>query len=162
MYALAQDMREAIDALDDCETDDEVQHLVDVISEMQNDITNKADAYIKVMRNMASDCEALETEIDRLTAMKKRREKAIERLKDNMLFAMTLAGEDKIKTPLGTWTKRLAPWAIKVTDESKVEDRFLVPQPPKIDKAAMLREFKRTGECFPGVEFDQREYVMLR
>ena len=102
LYELARDMRDALDALDDCETDEELQHLIDVISATQDGLTDKADAYIRVMRNIATDCEALDAEIDRLTAMKKRREKTIDRLKDNMLQAMTMAGEDKIKTPLGT------------------------------------------------------------
>lgn len=162
LYELARDMRDALEALDDCETDEELQHLIDVISATQDGLTDKADAYIRVMRNIATDCEALDAEIDRLTAMKKRREKTIDRLKDNMLQAMTMAGEDKIKTPLGTWSKRLAPWSVTITDETQIEDRFLVPQPPKIDKAAMLREFKKTGEVFPGAEFDQRTYVTLR
>jgi hypothetical protein len=162
LYELARDMRDALEALDDCETDEELQHLVDVISAMQDGLTDKADAYIRVMRNIATDCEALDAEIDRLTAMKKRREKTIDRLKDSMLQAMTMAGEDKIVTPLGTWSKRLAPWSAKVTDESKIEDRFLVPQPPKVDKAAILKEFKLTGEVFPGVEFERREYITLR
>ena len=148
LYELARDMRDALEALDDCETDEELQHLIDVISATQDGLTDKADAYIRVMRNIATDCEALEAEIDRL--------------KDSMLQAMTMAGEDKIKTPLGTWSKRLAPWSAKVTDESKIEDRFLVPQPPKVDKAAILKEFKLTGEVFPGVEFERREYITLR
>lgn len=162
LYDMARDMRDALGALDDCESDEEIQRLVDLVSAMQDGIAEKAEAYVKVMRNMTTDIEALDAEIDRLKAMKQRREKAVDRLKESMRSAMLTAGMDKVNTPLGTWSRRMSPWSVTVVDEGQIEDRFLVPQPPKINKAAMLDEFKKTGEIFPGVEISKREYVTFR
>jgi hypothetical protein len=49
-----------------------------------------------------------------------------------------------------------------VTDPDKVPERFHVKQPDKIDKAAMIREHKATGEVLDGAEFVQRVGILFR
>lgn len=162
MYELTTAYRELMDALDTCETDDEAQDIINAVGQIEDDIMAKGDAYTRIVRNLTSDVEALDAEIKRLEAKKKRTAAAIDRLKDNLKQAMSAANIDKIKTPIGTWSKRLGPWSVQIVDEDAVPERFKVPQPPKIDKAAIRDEFKQTGECLPGCEFQKREIVMLR
>ena len=162
IYELTTAYRDLMDALDGCETDEEAQDIINAVGQIENDIMAKGDAYTRIVRNLTSDVEALDAEIKRLEAKKKRTSAAIERLKDNLKQAMSAANIDKIKTPIGTWSKRLGPWSVQIEDEDAVPDRFKVPQPPKISKTAILDEFKQTGECLPGCEFQKREIVMLR
>lgn len=162
LYELAATYRNLIDALNDADTDEEVQHIVDLIGEADADIAAKGEAYTRIVRNLSSDIDAMDGEIKRLQNRKKRTENAIDRLKENLKFAMNAADMDKIKTPLGTWSKRLGPWSVQIVDEAAVPERFKEPQPPKISKTAILDEFKQTGECFDGCEFNKREIVMLR
>lgn len=162
MYELTTAYRDLLDALDTCENDDEAQDIINAVGQIEDDIMAKGDAYTRIVRNLTSDVEALDAEIKRLEAKKKRTAAAIDRLKDNLKQAMSAANIDKIKTPIGTWSKRLGPWSVQIVDENAVPDRFKVPQPPKISKAAIRDEFEQTGECFPGCEFQKREIVMLR
>ena len=162
LYDLAADLRALYDALDECETDEQADALMDEAIVAGENLRDKAEGYVMLMRNLQTDADALDAEIKRLQARKTRRENAVDRLKNRMLYAMQTVGADKIETPLGKWTRRMAPWSVTVTDEAQVDDRFKVPQPPKIDKRAILDEFKQTGEAFDGCEFTQREYVMFR
>lgn len=162
LYDIALELRDILDTLDECETDVEIEHIMDMANAVESDLSRKAEQYVRVMRNYQTDIDALKAEKERLDKMMKRREHAIERMKEYIRAAMTTAGVDKVETPLGKWSRRMAPWSATVLDESKVPDVFKIPQPPKIDKAALLREFKATGELFDGVEFNQKEYVMFK
>lgn len=162
LYQLSDELRVYLDAIDECEDDEAVKELMDKACAAGESISGKGEAYVKVMRNLQTDIDAIKAEKTRLDAMQKRREKAIERLKDNILTAMNVAELNRIETPLGIWSRRTAPWSVTIEDETKVEERFLIPQPPKIDKKAILDEFRQTGEVFSGCEFSQREYVAFR
>lgn len=162
LYELAFNLRDIVDTLDDCEDDAQITNFCEKMEEATADLTDKAEAYVKVMRNLETDIDAVKAEIDRLKGLKERREKVIERLKENLRQCMGIAGLKRIETPLGTWSTRMSPWSVTIIDEEAVDDRFKVPQPPKVSKNAILDEFKVTGEVFPGVEISKREYVMFR
>ena len=162
LYQLSDELRVYLDAIDECEDDEAIRELMDKACSIGESISGKGEAYIKVMRNLQTDIDAVKAEKARLDAMQKRREKAVERLKENILAAMNVAELNRIETPLGIWSRRTAPWSVEIEDETKVDARFLIPQPPKIDKKAILDEFKKTGEVLPGCEFSQRDYVAFR
>lgn len=162
LYELAADLRDLYEALDECETEDQVNELMDAAITAGDNLKDKADGYVRFMRSLQADAETLDAEIKRLQQRKKRREDAVERLKERMLDAMKLAGLEKIETPLGKWSRRMAPWSVTITDPEDVPEMYLIPQPPTIDRKAILRDFKATGEVLPGCDYQQREYVMLR
>ena len=162
LYELSAELRRIMDDIDECQDDDAVKALMDEAFAAGQDIQNKAEAYVRVLRNLQTDIDAVKAETERLDAMRHRREKAVERLKENVLFAMNAAAINKIDTPLGKWSIRTTPWAVTITDEAQIDARFLIPQPPKVDRKAILDEFKKTGEAFNGVEFSQHDYVTLR
>ena len=162
LYELAYNVRDIIDALDNCDTDEEIQHLMKQFEAACSGLSEKAETYVKVMRNMQTDIDAVKSEVERLKQVRERREKVIERMKDNLRQSMDIAGVNKIQTTLGTWTTRMSPWSVEILDENVIDDRFKLPQPPKVSKKLILDEFNKTGEIFPGVEISKREYVMFK
>ena len=66
----------------------------------QEQLQAKAVNYAKVIANIQSDADAIDTEIKRLKAMKESKERAIDRLKDAVKNAMLVSGIDKIESPL--------------------------------------------------------------
>ena len=148
-YANAQDEKEAAEIL---------QQLVDV----QGELTDKAEAYIRVIKNVQSDVDGYKAEAKRLARKATSGENLIERLKNAMLDAMKLTDTQRIETSIGKWALQLNPVSCDVTDPDKVPERFHVKQPDKIDKAAMIREYKATGEIFEGAEFKQEQGIRFR
>ena len=47
-------------------------------------------------------------------------------------------------------------------DADKIPERFLIPQPPKVDARAILDEHKQTGELFDFCEIVRRSGVRFR
>lgn len=162
LYELAQDMRDLYDALDNCETIEEQDALIDQAIVVGGNLRDKAEGYYRLMRTLTKEAEDMGEEIKRFQARKTRRENAVERLKARMLRAMQATNLEKIETPLGNWSRRMSPWSVTVEDESLIDARFRIPQPDKIDKKAILEEFKKTGEALQGCEYTQHEYVMFR
>ena len=162
LYELSTMLRNIFEELDDCDSDEKVTELMNTVFAVEGDLSRKGETYVKIMRNMQSDIDAIKTEKERLDKMQKRRELAIERMKEYIRMSMTAAGLKYIETPLGKWARRMSPWSCTVIDASRVPEKYLIPQPPVVDKKALLADFKQTGEIADGVDFEQREYVMFR
>lgn len=147
---------------EDAETEAERTDIITAIQAVECDIKVKGDNYARIIKNAEAEASALAGEIDRLTAKKRAAENTVKCLKDNLLFAMGVAGASELQTSIGKWRVQKNPPTVKITDELKVPARFLIEQPPVIDKRAILAEFKQTGEVFNGVEIQQSESVRFR
>ena len=148
--------------LDDCSTLDEAAEVLAQLDALETDIADKASNYAKMLKNLDSEANAYAGEIKRLQERKRVAEKAIDRLKDNMRFAMGIAGATEIATPIGKWRIAKNPPSVQITDAGAVPERFLIPQPPEVDKRAILKAYKETGELFDGVEIVQTEGARFR
>jgi hypothetical protein len=135
-----------------------LQSLVD----NHGDIEEKAEAYARVIRNVSAEAQAFRDEAKRLTKKAVAGENLVERLKQAVLDNMKVTGQKKIPTSIGAWSTQLNPMSCDVTDPDKVPERFHVKQPDKIDKAAMIREHKATGEIFDGAKFTQELGIRFR
>lgn len=162
LYEMADAYNAMIEEYDTAETDEERETILEALLGYEDDIAVKAENYARIIRNEEAEAKAFDDEIKRLTAHKAAREAAVKRLKENLLAAMQSMGTGSIDTSIGTWRVQRNPWSCDVTDASKVPERFLVPQPPKVDRRAALEAFKREGEYFPGLEFKQGASVRFR
>lgn len=159
LYDLTGDYADLYAQLEDCETEEERNALLDQMDALDAQIGDKAEAYARVMRNAQSEADALAAEIKRLTAKKKAAENTAERMKNHMHFAMGVVGATEIRTGIGKWKVCLNPWSVEVQDESAVPEEFLIPQPPKVDRTTILARFKETGEIPGGCDVVRKEGV---
>ena len=148
--------------MEDAESEAEREELTSAILAIECDIAEKAENYARLMKNAEADEKALGEEIARLTAKKQKASNLVKRLKEYLLFSMELAGATEINTSIGKWRVQKNPPKVNVIDEKRVPVRFLIEQPPTIDKAAIIREFKETGEILDGIEITQTESVRFR
>ncbi len=162
LYELTEAYAELISRLEDCQNsleESEVLSALDVISE---DIAAKGEAYARIMRNKMAEAAGLEAEIKRLQARKKSAENTVERLKENILYAMGMVGATELNTTIGKWRVQKNVPSVVITDEAKIPEEFTVPQPPKIMKVAIMQHYKETGEIPEGCDIVQTEGVRFR
>ena len=129
---------------------------------MSDDIAAKGEAYARIMRNKMAEAAAFEAEIKRLQARKKSADNAVERLKENILYAMGMVGATELNTSIGRWRVQKNVPSVAITDEAKIPDAFTVEQPRKIMKIAILQHWKETGEIPEGCDIVQTEGVRFR
>ena len=161
LYELTGEYIQLMQMLEDASVEDESE-IVAAMEAVAGDIEDKADAYARMMKNLLGDIDALEQEekrlYDRRTALKNR----VDRLKAAIQNAMELTGTKKLKTSIGNWSIQKNPLSVSAVDVEKIPARFLIEQPPKVDRRAILEEFKQTGELFDGVTITQGESVRFR
>ncbi len=92
--------RDALELASLLETEELTPELEQALVINQEQLQAKAGNYAKVIANIQSDADAIETEIKRLKAMKESKERAITRLKDAVRDAMLVSSIDKIESPL--------------------------------------------------------------
>lgn len=149
-------------ALEEAETDEERDELIAQLEIAGISLAEKCDGYAKAMLNLNAEADALTAESKRLADLAARKSKAVERLKRGVLDAMKASEAEKIETSVGTWKTRLNPPKCVVTDVAKVPPEYLIPQPPTVDKKAILAAYKGTGEIIDGTDVIRAESVSFR
>ena len=159
LYELTEAYAEIVARLEDCESDAERAQLLEALDAIGSDISEKGEAYARIMRNAQAEADACEKEIKRLSAMKKARENTVERLKSHMLFALGVAGASELRTSIGKWRIQANPPKVQILDETEVPEEFFVEQPPNIMNSLIMAHWKETGEIPDGCDIVRAEGV---
>ena len=167
LYELTGEYADLMAQYENAETDEEAETLWQQIDGLACDITIKADAYAKVMRNKLAESEAYRQEASRLVKLADREKKQADRLQESIKNAMLQVGANEIPTSIGTWRTKLNPPSCEVVDIKIVPEQFRKAiEPPEIpytiDKAAAKKWFKETGEIIPGLDIQQKQSIVFR
>ena len=137
------------------DSDEERKRIEMDIEQCCADLEDEAEVYARLIRNAEGEIAGYELEIERLTSAKKARKNLIERLKGDLLFTMQNAGMKEVSTSIGKWrTQRNNP-SCEVLDDAAVPAKYHLPQPDKIDRLSILRDYRATGEVPDGCEIRQ-------
>lgn len=157
LYELTGAYADAAAALMDCETDDEYAEAFQAFDAIEADIAEQAGSMARLIRNLQQRSaaekavsESFDSEAKRHRAKAKAMESAADRIKEKVTFAMEIAGMEKIRTHAGTWYI-VEDVKVDVIDPEAVPDEFVKRVTPEIDKTALKRYIKATGEIIPGV-----------
>ena len=162
LYELTEVYADLISLLEDCEDEGEEERLLAELTGVSDAIGDKAEAFARIMRNMLCDIEGCRAEIDRLRARAARLESAVDRIKGSLLHAMEIAGASEINTSIGKWRLQRNPPSVRILDESRIPEAYLIPQPPKVDRRAILAAYCGDGELIPGTEIVREEGIRFR
>lgn len=83
-------------------TQEQMENLSEVYTQMQGDFDQKIENTVKVIRNYESDVNAIDEEIKRLQAKKKSAQARADWLRNNIKMAMIALDKNKVKTALCT------------------------------------------------------------
>lgn len=162
LYELTTEYAALLAEYDMAEDDAHRAEVLAMIDEVQEDVGDKAEAYARIMRNLTADAAAYDAEAKRLAAKAKAAETAVTNLKQRLLDAMQTFGATEIKTSIGKWRIQNNPWSATITNDAVVPAEYHIPQPDKIDRQAILRRFRETGEMLDGVEYTQTAGLRFR
>jgi HSP90 family molecular chaperone len=118
----------------------------------------KIDTYCALIRQREADAEMLKIELERFRSRAQAAEKDVERMKEALKEFMLATGQSKAKTPLWSVSAGKSV-SVDVLDAQMIPDEYYVPQPPKLNKADILRVLK-SGEEVAGATL--KENVTLR
>lgn len=162
LYELSAEYAHLIEDYECAETDEEAEAIFESIVNTDEDISQKAENYAKLIKNVEADIDSYKKESNRLAEKAKHASNFVDRLKQYVREAMKTSGKDEIKTTIGKWKLQLNPWSCTVTDPDSVPEAYHIKQPDKIDKTQLLRDFKTTGEIIDGCEFNREQGIRFK
>lgn len=125
----------------------------EINKELSNALQVKSNDIIGYYKNESALLDGIKTEIERLRTYKAMVEGRIDRYKDYVKNNMQTLGINKIETEIGTISIAKSPASVEIIDEEKIPDEYKkIIQEIKIDKKAILSNFKETGEIIEGVK----------
>ena len=162
LYELTDAYLQALTLLETAETDEDLDAAWAEMDALEGDITDKAEMYARIIRNKLADAEMYKTEAERLAKARRAAERVAGELKARLMESMKAVGLSEIRTNIGKWRLQLNPPSCVITDRAAVPVEYLIPQPDEIDKTAILRHYKETGELLPGVDIVRAESLRFR
>ena len=139
----------------------EPETLKDTLDSIEEAIEVKAENIAKWIRNLEADKKAFEEEEKRFKDKKQAADNRIKSLKLYLEDNMRLTGKTKFKAGFFSFAIQNNPPSVEVFDEALLPERFLIEQPPKIDRAG-IKELLKAGEEVPGAELKQTEGLRIR
>ena len=132
-------------------TEEERETALNVLTDL---IKQKSEEVIGLEKNMEYVIQAMKAEEDRIKANRKSLENKLERYKSYLMSCMNKLETDTIETPRGTIKMAVNPMSVEIENEEIVPNKYKKQVvETKIDKDAIKRDFKNTGELIEGVRF---------
>lgn len=131
------------------------------LESIQDSIEDKVENTAKVIKSIEADVQAIKEEEKRLEERRQALEKKIDNIKDYLKEQLEKAGIDKVKRATFTVSIQNNPPKAEIVDEKSIPLQFMIPQPAKVDKRAILEKLK-SGEHVPGAALVQERGVRIR
>jgi hypothetical protein len=138
LYELTANYNQLLEMAEEMDTDT----LKDTLESIQEAIEDKAENIGKLIRCLEADCKAIKEEEQRLADRRKSIENKIIGTKEYLFNQMEVSGIDKVKRPTLTVSIQNNPPSVEIADESLIPSDYMLPQPSKIDKKAILTALK--------------------
>lgn len=150
------------------EDDAEEDVIRDTMEAIQGEIEVKAEAYAVVIGRLQQDVAALDGEMkavkaeyERLKARKEARENNVDRVKKHLIEGMKAADLPKIKNAFHTIWIQQTPPAVVIDDENNISTKYLIPQPPKVDKDGIKSAIQK-GAKLPFAHLETHDSLRIR
>jgi len=163
LYELATQYQEILDAIEDADGELSEEQLAELL-EVEDGFKSKLESIGKLIKSVAADVEAIKAERKRLADRQGTLDRKTEWLKHYLLQALCSTGTKKVKGDLLSISRRKAPVSCEVVDIDQIPAEFKSEVVEvKIDKQAIIAEFKQHGAVAPGVQLHtDNEYVVIR
>jgi len=132
------------------------------LDELEIDFRQKAVACAGVIKNFDSWVESIDKEIKRLKERKEATLNKKERLKSYLLNEMQKTGIQRIEEGSHRVSVRRSPPKVEVQEPAEVPGQFQEMKTEyRINRQAILKHVKETGEIPSGCQVEQSEYVYI-
>ena len=121
----------------------------------------KAANYAYVVKDIEDDVSLIYKEIERLTELKKSRNKTIDKLKETLKTAMLLYGVDKIESNLIKLSFRSSQQVI-IEDDALVDDKFKIIKTTTLVSKTHIKEAILKGETVVGAILQDNKSLQIK
>lgn len=135
--------------------------ILNALNKIDEEFDTKAENIAKLISSLNADIDGMTKEIKRLQNRKSVMEHRADDLKSYIYEHMKAIKKKKIKGALFTLSIQKNSPSVNVLDEGAIPGRYKIPQPPKLDKKAILTDLKQGVEV-NGTEIKQGTSLRIR
>lgn len=126
-------------------------------------LQNKSISVIGYIRNTELMSDAIKSEIERLTAMKKAIDNKTDKFKEYVKVNMQDLGLEKIQTELGTLVVTKNPASVEITDENLIPTEYIKEKVTKsVDKTAIKNAIKNGQEVQGAILIEDKTSLRIK
>ena len=139
--------------------------LLEELAISRENFAHKAEGYTRLILKWESEIDAAAAEIKRIQAIKKTKENSVARLKEMLLHALQVFGQEdktgmkRYETPLFKLSTRKSQ-AVEIVDETELPDAFWVVK-KEVSKSAISAALKEGGEV-PGAFLKENVSLQIK
>lgn len=158
LYQITGDVLTLQEMLESDEYDEEVINTT--LESVMYDLDDKADDYVKVIRNMEARVDAISNEQERLAASKKVLKNGIQRMKDAIKNSMEVTGKKKAGNIFTISLRNNAKQLPKNITYKDVPEEYWKPIDPEVDRKKLLADVK--AGIVDNIELVQSKSIMIK
>jgi hypothetical protein len=159
LFQITAKAKELSFALESGELTDELENEL-VIN--QTELQEKAINYGYVVKSLESDVSIIEDEIKRLTALKKAKNGAIDRMKESVLNAMQIYGIEKVTSPTLNLSIRNNPESVDIPMPALLDAKFLVEKVTVTPDKVAIKKAIQNGEIVDGATLVRTQSLLIK
>lgn len=139
--------------------------LMEELAIRRENFSHKAEAYAKFILKLESESDQAAAEIKRIQAIKKAKDKTVERLRENLLAALMLFGQEdskgvkRFETTLAKLSTRKSV-SVEILDEAIIPNEFWVVK-KEVSKSTISQAIKDGSEV-PGAQMRENLSLSIR
>ena len=134
--------------------------LIQALEHIDDELEDKADAYITVIKKIEADIEMIRKEEKRLAEKRRSMDNSIKRMKENLESHMILMDKKKFKTDKFSFNIQRNRPSLKIASEENIPEKFYRVE-KKLNRRELLEEIQEGSEI-DGVEVTQTESLRVR
>lgn len=137
------------------------QTLNDTLESIQEPLEEKVDNTVGLLKSLKNDIDNFKKEEQDLKKRRQTIENNFKRVKEWSEYTLSTLDVDKLKGNKHELRMQKNSVSVLIPDESKVPEQYLIPQPPKINKAEIKEDLKN-GDEYDWAELIQTESLRYR
>ncbi|HAT4348508.1 siphovirus Gp157 family protein [Clostridium perfringens] len=163
LYELTQNYRNLESLLDNLGEQEglTVEMIHGALGQVDDDINTKIENTCKVIKEVEADSIGIDEEIKRLSALKKKKENTVKKLKEYVEFEMNGIGLNKVEGKLFKVSFRKSK-VVKVLDETKIPKEFIKIKTTETISKTDLGKALKNGEIIEGAELVENKSLQIK
>lgn len=143
LYEIRDDLLETLEILTETgENELATENCMEMFQFLKEELKKKGDGVLKYIRNLESEKQQIEEEVNRLEQIKKKKKNKLSFLKKYLVNIMLELEEKKIETDIGSYGIRKSS-RVEVTDIEKLPPDFVkIKEERVVDKVALAKYLK--------------------
>lgn len=162
LYEITETMLETLDIFLESEREEiDQEFYTETMEYLKVELSSKSSNIIKYLINLDSEVFVIKSEIERLTKIKKARERKSSSLRAYLVNTMKTLEKTKIETDLGSYGIRKS-MSLEVYDVNKIPEKYLkIKQELSVNKREVTNQIK-AGEEVTGAKLIERYSLQIK